>query len=289
MLVEDSDIVRRFCKLGLTPRQARVYVSVLTNAHTIPEISDRTNLYEQDIYKIIKKLEKIGLVTRTAVKPIQVEALPVEKALNNLIEIQQRNVEAQRKTAMGIIDSIKKQFKPYLQHENSKFVLLPFRTEAYKNRTELAYENAKSTYDVFTSQELFPPSAHEVISELIDVSSIFLKHNVKVRVLIGCNKEENKLDEVFNKRNWPKRATAFNLTIKKACGQDGLYYAIIDGEELWVPLELSLASATLVTNNKEVIGIARKLFDTLWEDTKTVTLLEVNKLQRNKSTQRKMI
>jgi sugar-specific transcriptional regulator TrmB len=266
----DDDLVERVCKLGLTRKQARVYASVLTSkANSIGEISKRTAVHDQDIYKILKSLEKAGLVTKTIDKPIRVEAIPVEKALGNLIEHQLKIVEEQKRTAQEITQLLRTRVEVDHQEDNGTFSILPRKSEALKNRGAIRIGNTKSTYDLFVARQI----CRGGVPGLVHSFSSY-PFGVKVRVLISTTKEDTELKKVYREENWPSNASPLNITVKKTCEQKMVYYAIFDNEEVWIPLELSSPSSMLVTNSKAVIRITQENFDRVWEDKKTITLLE---------------
>ena len=64
------DLVKKLGDFGFTANQAKVYFSIVQSGSTyVSRISESTQLHRQDIYKILPKLEKMGLITRTVAKP----------------------------------------------------------------------------------------------------------------------------------------------------------------------------------------------------------------------------
>src|SRR4030042_4145823 len=81
-----EDLVVKMTDFGFTVNQAKVYLSIVQSGKTgVGHISKNTSLHRQDIYKLLPKLEKMGLITRTIDKPFMIEALPVKKALESII------------------------------------------------------------------------------------------------------------------------------------------------------------------------------------------------------------
>ena len=71
---------------GFTINQARVYASLITfKMLTIKEISEITKVHVQDIYKIIPKLQQMGLVTKTVNRPAKIQLIPIRTALTKII------------------------------------------------------------------------------------------------------------------------------------------------------------------------------------------------------------
>ena len=81
-----EDLVVKLESFGFTVNQAKVYLSIVQSGKTrVGKISKSTQLHRQDIYKLLPKLEKMGLITKTIDKPFMIEAVPIEKALETLI------------------------------------------------------------------------------------------------------------------------------------------------------------------------------------------------------------
>ena len=282
MRILDIDLVEKICKLGLTSKQARVYAVVLgSKGNTVSEISEGAALHEQDIYKIIERLEKAGLVTKTVAKPTRIEAIPVEKALNNLIENQQKIVEQHKIIVKEIVEKVKKKGEPDLLNDNEKFIVLPGKSEALKNRGVLRIAKTKRTYDLIIARKLCTGGIPNLIEAFSSYPCV-----VKIRMLISTSEGDTNLDEIYNKKNWPLNVSHLNITVKKTNEQQTLYYAIFDDEEVWIPLELYSPSSMLATNSKAVVRIAIENFNKIWEDKNTITLLEkkaIVQLQRGGS------
>ena len=69
MLIQE-ELVNRLSQFGLTTNQSKVYLSIIhVGSISAGNISKVTFLHRQDIYKILPKLEKKGLITKTIGKP----------------------------------------------------------------------------------------------------------------------------------------------------------------------------------------------------------------------------
>ena len=96
-----EDLVEKMTNFGFTINQAKVYLSIVQSGKTgVGRISKNTQLHRQDIYKLLPKLEKMGLITRTIDKPFMIEALPVKKALESII-LKEKEKADQRITQLG--------------------------------------------------------------------------------------------------------------------------------------------------------------------------------------------
>jgi sugar-specific transcriptional regulator TrmB len=274
----DGELVNRLCKFGLTGKQAKIYLSVvISGTSSVADISKKTEIHKQDIYKILPKFEKMGLLTRTIAKPVKVESIPIKKALGTLIKKQQEIVESQEKNAEEIVEAVKKRQTLSPQAEEGRFTILPIDSNALKNRVDLVLENARKAYDAFIREKL----AVAAIPGRVDYAfRKFAIHGVKVRMLIGTNNKDYNLIDAISKTKWP----AVNVTIKAVNETAHLNYAIIDDKEVWIPLEFPLEylgwPTELVTDSKSVVKICKENFERTWKDPETRTLFQQ---ERNKN------
>ena len=87
-----EDLAKDLEVFGFTLNQAKVYLAIiLAGSISVGKIAESSKLYRQDIYKIIPNLEKKGFITRTLGTPILVKAIPVKKALKQLVSEERIN------------------------------------------------------------------------------------------------------------------------------------------------------------------------------------------------------
>jgi sugar-specific transcriptional regulator TrmB len=83
--------IGKLLDFGLTVNQAKIYWSIVHSGATcVSRIAESTYLHRQDIYKTLPKLEKMGLIARRIDSPLIIEAVPVQKALNNLVSTERK-------------------------------------------------------------------------------------------------------------------------------------------------------------------------------------------------------
>lgn len=89
-----KDSVINLAKLGFTTNQAKVYLNIIESGVISKEkIAQDTHLPIQLICKILPKLEKMGLITKTLEKPAMIKAIPLEEALTRLVNIEKEKTE----------------------------------------------------------------------------------------------------------------------------------------------------------------------------------------------------
>ncbi|MGH9877449.1 MAG: TrmB family transcriptional regulator [Nitrososphaerales archaeon] len=108
--VAASKIQAELVKFGLTPNEAKVYIYLAKYGHRrAVEIAKSIHIPRTETYHLLSSLQNKGLVTATFQHPIKFNAVPFDKALNILIEIEKdrlRTFERKEKDLLSLWDSI---------------------------------------------------------------------------------------------------------------------------------------------------------------------------------------
>ncbi|MGF3522092.1 MAG: TrmB family transcriptional regulator [Candidatus Bathyarchaeia archaeon] len=79
---------------GLTRKQAKVYLSLVSlGTATVSEIYNHSKIRREEVYRILPKLEKMGLIEKTLNTPVRLRATSVENALSILIKNEEERVK----------------------------------------------------------------------------------------------------------------------------------------------------------------------------------------------------
>ncbi|MEM3640456.1 MAG: helix-turn-helix domain-containing protein [Candidatus Bathyarchaeia archaeon] len=92
-------------RLGLSRNEVRVYVYLArTGEHKASEISEALSLHRTETYRILRDLEKKGLISSVFEKPLKFIATPFEKALDILIEIKKMKISLLEKKKESLVE-----------------------------------------------------------------------------------------------------------------------------------------------------------------------------------------
>lgn len=268
-----EELIDNLCKFGLTTKQARVYLSIAIKANLrVPEIAKLTRIHEQDIYKILPKLEQMGLISKTATKPIIVKALPLEIAFKEIIKKQQEKLHDSKKNTIEIIESIKSK-KPAQNPEETEERVLIFNTksQSYKNDCLFLLSRVRKTFDIMVDRDNLNRFLRRALPFFKEYEcAAFEKYQVKMRILYRyTNIEKDCMEDIDT-----KRYSTLNIEIKKVrvsilASFPLLTYSIIDGKEIWAAA--SSANPTnpakvVATDSIPLVQIAQENFEKSWQD-----------------------
>ncbi len=244
-------------QLGLSQRQARVYLSLLIGGtSTAKTLSKLSKVPRQDVYTIIPALEKIGLIEKTITKPTIFRAIPTQEGLDLLI----KRKSAEYKEVMSKTRNLLKELKhynkgPMYREEKTEFVLLPEMKERVL-RIEEAISRSKLAVDSFTTFAILK----QVISSSVGTLNRTLKRGIPVRFLVEEIKNETTRLEI-------PEAVSNNphLEIRYARASVPAAAVLIDKKEVFFGTAIDFRNATyLWSNNQLLVGIVQNHFETIW-------------------------
>ena len=253
--------------LGLSKNEVRVYLYLArAGEKKASEISEVLSLHRTETYRILRDLEKKGLVSSVFEKPLKFIATPFEKALDVLIKakkIRIRLLEKRKERLVGLWLSLPK-----------------FETEPER----------KEVFQVLEGEEQINLKAEEILSKVqreflsflseCDISSFYhsgfldklenaSKKNIKIKLLTDYSPKS-----CFFLEKLKLKKTEYSVSP----GVEKLpTFMLADGEQLLLLIRKDNGKkrvAALWTNYKAFIAAMKILFQNLWES----SLFEKSKL-----------
>jgi sugar-specific transcriptional regulator TrmB len=100
MIIEDT-----LARFGLLRNEIRVYLYLArAGEKKAAEIAEAISLHRTETYRILRDLEKKGIVFSAFEKPLKFTAVPLEKAIDLLIEAQKMKIKLLEKEKVGLVD-----------------------------------------------------------------------------------------------------------------------------------------------------------------------------------------
>jgi len=97
-------IEKALSRLGLSKNEVRVYMHIArTGEHKASEISEALSLHRTETYRILRDLEKKGLISSVFEKPLKFIATSFEKAVDTLIETKKLRISLLEKRKDGLV------------------------------------------------------------------------------------------------------------------------------------------------------------------------------------------
>jgi sugar-specific transcriptional regulator TrmB len=168
-------------RLGLSKNEIRVYVYLArTGEHKASEISEALSLHRTETYRILRDLEKKGLISSVFEKPLKFIATAFEKALDILIETKKMKINLLEKRKGSLVDIWLSLPKPEAENERKEvFQILEGEEQINLKADEILNKSEKEVF-VFTSELDIPNFYH---SGFLDKLERISKKNINVQLL----------------------------------------------------------------------------------------------------------
>jgi sugar-specific transcriptional regulator TrmB len=245
----------------------------------VRSISESTGLHRQDIYKIVLKLEKMGLTMKRLEEPIMIEAILVNKALSRLVLIEKK--EAKQRFARleaglkELIKAIREQQHPRsIAEEKARFILLK-TDEQITNASDSIFEKTKKEFALVTNLELITRRMQYFRDHFHKLS----KRGAIIRVIIENMGNDDLVKKTIDKIRPNNGGFTAKLLPKNKC----IPYRISDNKELFIRRKETTASGlplVLWTNGDNIVQFYKDNFEKSWGNPRAISIYPVTTLQK---------
>jgi sugar-specific transcriptional regulator TrmB len=251
-------------KLGLSKNEIRVYVYLArTGMLKASEISEVISLHRTETYRILRDLEKIGLVSSVFEKPLKFVATPFEKTLDILIESKKLRLQLLERKKNDLVSLWVALPKAEVELSRKEVFQILEGEEQINIKAEEILEKSKSEVCMFASDS---DIAHFYHSGLLDKLERIEKKDFSVRLLASDSAKskffikELKLNGVRSSATCPEDLSSFIIV-----DQEQLLFLINkNGEPKDAMEEKKEKLAALWTNYQAFIKALSALFSELW-------------------------
>lgn len=266
-----EDLVTKLASFGFTINQAKVYLSIAQSGKTsVGRIAKTTELHRQDIYKLIPKLEKMGLITKTIDKPFMIEAIPVDKALESYITLERQKAKERisrlENNVKDLVNGI--QMQPESKEE-ARFTLLT-TDEATRNKGRLIFKRARREFQLVATLDMITLPSLRYFHDYI---KIIAENNAKTRLLVVSPEDIETVKQTVEKVAPTQGEFVAKCLTKNSCKN----YQLIDNKEVWIATQQKTHSGypcLLWTNDQNIVDAYKEIFKKAWNNTKAQTIYD---------------
>jgi sugar-specific transcriptional regulator TrmB len=276
----EKDLVRKLSDFGLTVNQAKIYLSIAQSGTTcVSRIAESTHLHRQDIYKILPKLQKRGLIAKTIDTPFVIEAIPMEKSLNNLVSTEREKADeriSRLETSLKeLANAIReKKVERAEEQKETRFILLSTDAEI-ENTADFSFGNARIGVDIVTSLELITRKMNHFRNHFQTLA----KNNARTRVIIETHADKDLVKRTIEEIRPHMGEFAAKLIHKSSCTP----YHVIDHKEVWISRRKVTESgfpSVLWTNSENITEFREENFEKAWNDPRAISIYPERDSQR---------
>jgi sugar-specific transcriptional regulator TrmB len=253
----------QFLKFGIPSNQSKVYIYLgKYGSKTAPEVCRALRLPRTETYHLLATLQNRGVISATFQHPIKFSALPLEKTIKLMIDIEKeqvRSLEDKKEEISKIWDSIPLfHNEPDVQKDDT-FQILKGENQIFGKIIDMII-NTKREFLIVGNEKAFLKFYHENLLEPLD------KSEIKFKVLTNCS--ERAL-YVFDEIDRTKVKKAPRAADNQSC------FVIKDSEEVIIFMKNSTSgkdTTAFWTNSEAMIYSKKLLFNLLWSRSKSIPL-----------------
>ncbi len=256
---------------GLTHNQAKVYIAIARlRLATVSQISKVSKVRREDVYRILPKLEKMGLVEKLLGKPTRIRAMPVEEGLPILIKQKEDAFRERMSRLKAKTETILTHFArvPRLEvEEKANFALLTNR-ETIMGRMLAMTKKAEKEFDIVFSRRQLMQFIHTFAEQLKRT----IKKGVKIRIISEEPEYEDSLPRVMEESISPGNSIDLRYT-----DLPSTHYMIVDFTDVLIATttEGNMAeNPCLWTNSDSLKAVFQGDFESLWRNSMSWKTIE---------------
>ncbi len=255
--------------LGLTFIQAKTYLALIQLGRAkAGEIHKNAGVARQDIYRVLEKLQEIGLIEKIVCSPIEYVPTPLSNGLTMLVERKRTELEETAKKAEKIKENV---FISNISDQEvlSQQVIATIEKEVLNLKTRRAFEMATQSIEYVCKWKPFIGGTIELLEE----SRKAFRRGAKGRTVV----------------EHPKNSLVIPKSIRKLIRDNTIEVRIVDSipfialgiidkkEIIFAPLPQRTTQATTYwSKNLGFVELANNYFETLWNKANPLDLHAAN-------------
>jgi sugar-specific transcriptional regulator TrmB len=270
-LILDETHLQTLIQLGLSPNQAKLYLSLLNlGKATGRMLANETYLARQEIYRLIHELQNIGLIEKIISTPTEFQAVPIKIGTKILTTRKTRELEQIKQRSQSLIKDLSSINKvDSSAKKDYRFLLIPPKKLANETRERMV-GNSKNKIDLITTSKRF----NQAVSHFLEFYISSLKKNVVARIIVIGTE-----DTLLRNAKKIKKLEAFPNFSLRFITEKKTNLLIVDNKEAIITLlpQADLgASPVFWTDHPELIALYSSFFDLLWSEKNRHIILPLN-------------
>ncbi|HYA78165.1 MAG TPA: helix-turn-helix domain-containing protein [Verrucomicrobiae bacterium] len=248
--------VSTLIELGLSPSQARVYLSLLkSNNLTAETLNKISGVTRPDVYRVLNELEKAGLAEKIISKPERFHAIAAEDCVSTLLERKIVKTNQLKKNALKLIQVFQDNNESGETEENFGFAFISEKSATF-SKIKKMFRNSQKHICYLGMERRTPVFLSNCIPTLEEAFT----REVECRMILP--KSQNGLCET-----WKRLGKYSNFDLRLMPKRTETAFCVVDQNEILIAtsaLDLPPASPALWSNNHCIIDLCLEHFECLW-------------------------
>ena len=257
-----TEDIQTLVDLGLTYRQSKIYLALsLLGKATINSLSSTAKMDRANVYRTMKQLRELKLVQVLITNPTTFEALPLNDAVQLLLEGKKNRYKSAELEAKKLIRKHRQNCRTAANRKESQFILIP-GGKLTLNRLEELVNSTEETHDGI----LYLKDIQDRIDFFYAIFKKLIFNNVKIRIIISCEKHETLPKILKSSRN-----KNFEIRITETKPQ--VTFGIWDKKRMFLTVTSKISEPMtdgLFIENFSIVGLIQEYFELKWARSKPI-------------------
>jgi len=146
MLANDNEGINMLEDFGLTTLQAKIYLILSkTDKSTARVLSEKSKIIRQDVYRLLIELFDLGFVEKIIATPTEFRAIPIDKAISDLINLRnQETIELQTEASNLLASCIGEHLDDNAEKQEFQFEMISTKKAQLLKTSEMLNETKNS-------------------------------------------------------------------------------------------------------------------------------------------------
>lgn len=255
-----AELAEELSEYGITCNQAKVYISAAKlGIASASQISKESAVPREEVYRLLPKLEKLGLIEKTVERPMKIKATDFRFVLSTLVRYKKENdlrriseLEARRENIVERFRSLKLQSK---SEDKAHFTMI-MQKDAINEKIVTMIEKAKKIIRLSVSRDHF---IHLGIRDCLPIQKA-LSRNIEFRIIL----EKSEFDEVIEESI--KQLQNFGRVAVRFVDQQQSHYLLVDSKEALISTSMTCSShsGNLWTDDFNLVKLIVENFKVMW-------------------------
>jgi sugar-specific transcriptional regulator TrmB len=248
---------------GLTHNQAKVYIATAQlGLASVGQISKLSKVRREDVYRVLPKLEKMGLIEKLLGTPTKIRATPIKEAIAALVKREEekaseRVTRLKVKTKEFLRDFDVNSLKPAVFTEEANFALISQRDGILTKALNMIESSTEELNLTCSTTKLM-----QLIYTFSDQLRKAIKRGVKIRIIAEAPESGSFLPRILEEQIAPGNSADLRYTNLATT-----HYVLSDFAQALVgtTIEGNMADTPcLWTDNKSLVSLLQGNFENLW-------------------------
>ena len=256
LIAETCDDTQVLTRLGLTPLQAQVYLTLVkTGKATIKTISSASKIDRANVYRIMPQLQKLNLIEKMLTNPTFYKALPIQDGISLLLEDKAKEYEEIKKKTKELLERQKRENEACIAGDECQFALVPIGKLTYRKIDEMLALTHQS-YDILCYWRDLARQMDTIYPKIRGV----LEKGVEVRQIFFLQENEQLPEELMSLHKYG----VFEIKYTRIPPKSTL--TIYDNKQAFLTLfPCGHNTPSLWINNSGIVSIIQDHFELMWK------------------------